>query len=98
VSLLQAVPPSRTIRLWRGQSLYLLAETDAELEHWLFNRLGKKPDGFNTDMAAFLWIGRAPVPREYPSTGQQLRALAAQGDSSAGALLSDLVPATVRRK
>jgi molybdopterin/thiamine biosynthesis adenylyltransferase len=91
VSLIQAEPPSRTIRLWRGQSLYLLAETDAELQHWLLNRFGKKPDGFNTDAAAFLWLGTAPVPHEYPSTGQELRALAAQAVSSASALLTDLV-------
>jgi len=90
ISLVQSVPPTRAIRLWRGKSLYLLAETDAELEHWLLNRFGKSPDGFKTGAAAFLWIGTPLLPREYPSTGQELRVLAAQAGSSAGALLSDL--------
>ena len=91
VSLLQPAPPTRAIRLWRGKSLYLLAETDAELEHWLLNRFGKKLEAFNTDTAAFLWVGTPPVPREYPSTGQDLRVLAAQAGSNASTLLSDLV-------
>lgn len=91
VTLVQPAPPTRAIRLWRGRDLYLLAETDAELEHWLLNRFGKKPDGFKAEAAAFLWVGTPLLPREYPSTGQELRALAAQVGSNASALLSDLV-------
>jgi sulfur-carrier protein adenylyltransferase/sulfurtransferase len=93
ISLLQPSPPTRVVRVWRGKSFYLFAESDGELEHWLANRFGTKPDGFKTDAAAFLWIGTPPVPDDYPSTGQSLRNFASKAGSDGSAILSELARA-----
>lgn len=91
ISLLRAEPPTREVRVWRGKKVYILAETDAELDGWLVNRFGKKPGGYRTDPAAYLWLGTAPAPSDYPRTGQALRQLAATAGEEAKALLSDFV-------
>jgi molybdopterin/thiamine biosynthesis adenylyltransferase len=93
ISLVEPAPPTRTIRLWRGKGFYLLADTDAAIEQWLLNRGGKKPDGFSPEAAALVWVGTPPVPRDYPSSGQALRALADQAGGTADMLLSGLVRA-----
>lgn len=91
VSLLTAEPPTREVRVWRGKKFYILAETDAELERWLVNRFGKKPDGFKTDTAALLWLEAPPIPSDYPRSGQDLRRLAAAAGDDPGALLAKFV-------
>ena len=93
ISLAEPAPPTRAIRLRRGKGFYLLADTDAAIERWLVNRFGKKPDDFSPEAAALVWVGTPPVPRDYPSTGHALRALAAQAGGMANTLLSDLVRA-----
>ena len=91
LSLLRPIPPTRLIRVWRGKNSYVLAENDAGVGRWLTNRFGKTPDGFQTELGAFFWRSAPLVPREYPSTGQQLLSLAAQVGRDATALLSDIV-------
>jgi hypothetical protein len=90
ISLLPPEPPTRLIRLWREKGSYVLAEADVEIEHWLVNRFGKKPDGFVTESAALFWQDAAPVPAEYPSCGQHLLTSVSRTSTEAGRLLSDL--------
>jgi molybdopterin/thiamine biosynthesis adenylyltransferase len=97
VSLIDPMPPTRAIRLWRGRGAYVIAETDAELERWLVNRFGKKPNGFDVERAALLWLDTPLVPNQYPATGQDLRALTAHAGRNADALLFSLVRAYPRK-
>jgi molybdopterin/thiamine biosynthesis adenylyltransferase len=75
ISLLRAEPPTRLVRLWRGKPFYLIGETDAELRQWLLNVSAKLPERFDTIAAGLLWLGKPPIPCEYPTTGTSLRAL-----------------------
>lgn len=90
ISLLKPQPPSRLVRLWKGAHYYVLGETDREIRDWLANRFGKAPHDFTTVPAGILWIGEAPFPRDYPSSGTSLRMLA-QHDAKANELLLTLV-------
>jgi sulfur-carrier protein adenylyltransferase/sulfurtransferase len=90
ISILRCEPPTREVRLWRGKNYYLLAEIEAELVHWLRNRSGPLPSGFASDPAAFVWLGDALVPSEYPATAHELRVLAARADRESASLLSRL--------
>jgi len=93
LSLLRAEPPTRQVRVWRGNKTYVLAETDIELERWLINRFGKKPDDYKTETAAYLWLGSPPAPIDYPRTGQSLRRLVASVGEEPKALLCDIARA-----
>lgn len=91
ISLLNAVAPTRLVRVWRGSTVYVLGETDMDLKRWLANRFGKKLETFRTDAAGLFWFGAPPPPRNYPRTGQALRALISRGGADANDLLSRLV-------
>jgi sulfur-carrier protein adenylyltransferase/sulfurtransferase len=76
ISLIRPEPPTRQIWGWWGKNAYVLGETPEQIEQWIVNRFGSRPKGFQTHEAAFLWIGTPPVPRDYPQSGQDVRALA----------------------
>lgn len=90
ISLLDPVPPTRRVRLWRGKTLYIVGDSDPAIEAWLTNRFGKTPAAFKTDAAALLWVGTPLLPNEYPQSAQDLRALAARTGHAATELLADL--------
>lgn len=94
ISLLNAADPTRLVRVWRGNTVYVLGETDLDLKLWLANRFGKKPESFTTDAAGLFSFGAPPPPRDYPRTGQALRALITRGGADANDLLSRLVRET----
>jgi hypothetical protein len=94
VSLIEATPPSRLVRLWRGKTQYVLGETEAQLEAWVANRSGGKPARFETEPAALLWLEDPIAPRDYPRRPGELWKLAARTPGGGGALLEQLVLAT----
>jgi len=91
VSLMRPEPPSRMVKVWRGQATYVMAETEADVCNWLANRHGKKPDDFQVEDAAFMWLEAPPIPSAYPATGKALRELVGQEGKESEAVLSELV-------
>lgn len=75
ISLLSIRPPTRLISMWEGVNLKLLADTDAALQRWLFNRFGQWIDR-SIVRALLLWLERPLLPREYPRTATDIRDLA----------------------
>jgi molybdopterin/thiamine biosynthesis adenylyltransferase len=90
ISLVKPEPPTRTIKLCRGDAFDMLAETDAEIRRWLENRFGKVPVKLKIEPAAFIWIGEPPVPRDYPASGSSLVTLATATSPQASSLLAEL--------
>lgn len=78
VSLLHAKPPSRVVKVWRGQGEYVVAETEADLRQWLANRPGNRLSNFKAEDAAFVWLKSPPLPAAYPATGQAFREIVVQ--------------------
>lgn len=91
VSLMRPAPPSRTVKVWRGQAIYVMGETEADICNWLANRHGRKPGDFHAEDAAFVWLKSPPIPSAYPATGKGLRALVGQASKESEAILSELV-------
>ena len=83
VSLVHPEPPTRLIAVWRGKKTYILGETPEQIEQWIVNRSGLRPNGFRTDDAALLWIGRPLTPSQYPASGRDVGALAAHAGGEA---------------
>ena len=96
ISLLRAGGPTRAIRVWRGNAVYVLAENDTELRAWLVNRFGNKSTGYPSQDAILLWLKAAPLPRDYPRLALALRSLTT-GDAEAIKLLSKLARAGMDR-
>ncbi|MEQ1864441.1 MAG: ThiF family adenylyltransferase [Micropepsaceae bacterium] len=89
ISILEARPPSRSVRVWRGKNAYVFSESEDDLKRWLRNRVGKKADP-RSDPAAFVWVGPAPSPADDPRSGRNLRDFIASRDQRAEGLLQDL--------
>ena len=86
VSLLTPAPPSRVVRVWRGEGLEIVGEDAMTLTQWVRRRFGAEVDA-TTEPAAFLWLPTPPLPDDYPNTASDLRALAvAAGEDAAAAL------------
>ena len=86
VSLLTPAPPSRVVRVWRGEGLEIVGEDAMTLTQWVRRRFGAEVDA-TTEPAAFLWLPTPPLPNDYPNTASDLRALAvAAGEDAAAAL------------
>jgi molybdopterin/thiamine biosynthesis adenylyltransferase len=76
-SLLDPVPPTRAIRLWMGNSYYLLGETDIDIANWLRNRRNDRSEAKDTTTTAImLWLEEPLLPSEYPKCGADLLRLA----------------------
>ncbi len=91
VSLMRPEPPSRKVKVWRGQATHVMGETEADICNWLANRHGRKPNDFQAEDAAFVWLKSPPIPSAYPATGKGLRALVGQAGRESEAVLSELV-------
>jgi molybdopterin/thiamine biosynthesis adenylyltransferase len=74
VSLLCPSEPSRLIRVWRGRDFNLAADNDETLRRWFVNRHGAWGDR-TTSIGLFVGLKRPLLPREYPRTGADVRAL-----------------------
>lgn len=85
-SLLTPAPPSRIVRVWRGEGLEIVGEDAGTLTQWVRRRFGADVDT-TTEAAAFLWLRAPPLPVDYPNTASDLRALAvATGKDAVAAL------------
>lgn len=89
-SLLDAAPPTRMVRIWRGKPSYVLAEDDEKLTTWLTNVVGKLPPHIRTEDAALIWAGEPLLPREYPENGANLLRIARRAGPDAEELLQRL--------
>ncbi|WP_133366496.1 ThiF family adenylyltransferase [Qipengyuania sediminis] len=70
-SLLRPGPPSRPVKLWRGEGLEVVGEDAESLSRWLRNRF--EPGGkLRFEDAAFLWAPEPPLPGRYPESGADL--------------------------
>lgn len=76
-SLLAPAPPTRVVRVWRGQGFYLLGDSEPVMLDWLRNLFGEtKPPRPTTEAALLLWLDQPLPPREYPRTAADVLALA----------------------
>lgn len=91
VSLLRAEPPSRMVKVWRGQTTYVMAETEADLRRWLAHRNEKNPGDFEAEDAALVWLKSPPLPSAYPATGKNFRDIVRQAGQQGDRILSDLI-------
>ena len=86
VSLLTPAPPSRVVRVWRGEGLEIVGEDAVILAQWVRRRFGAEVDT-TTEPAAFQWLPTPLLPVDYPNTAFDLRVLAdAAGEDAAAAL------------
>ena len=85
-SLLTLAPPSRVVRVWRGNGLEVVGEHPRTLAEWVRRRFGDKVNA-TTEEAAFIWLPKPPLPVEYPETATDLHALAAAAGQEAVAAL-----------
>jgi molybdopterin/thiamine biosynthesis adenylyltransferase len=74
-SLISPKPPSRLVRVWRGEGLEVVGEDQGSLADWVVRRFGEKAP-VKTEAAAFLWLDVPPLPPEYPDTAADLYRLA----------------------
>lgn len=85
-SLLTPAPPSRVVQVWKGEDLEVVGEDAKSVADWVRRRFGANVET-TTAAAAFLWLGRPPLPADYPDTASDLRSLAAAvGDDAVGVL------------
>ena len=86
VSLLTPEPPSRVVRVWRGENLEIVGEDAETLAQWVRRRFGAEVD-VTTEEGAFLWLRTPPLPADYPNRASDLRALAVAAGNDAVAAL-----------
>ena len=89
-SLLRPEPPSRVVRVWRGEGLHVVGDDAPTLAQWVRRRYGSRVDT-RTRSAAFIWLDMPPLPGEYPETAADLRRLAVATGPDASAALGEAV-------
>lgn len=89
-SLLTPAPPSRVVRIWRGNRLEIIGQDQPTLAKWVRHRFGP---GTNTtaEEAVFMWLQQPPLPSDYPTTARDLRTLAAAAGPDAETALGKVV-------
>jgi hypothetical protein len=77
LTLLDPGPPSRRVRVWEGASQTIVAENDEQLRAWLQNAAPKvAASKVKSRAGAFVWLDRVPTPADYPSSANDVYALA----------------------
>ncbi|WP_165505644.1 ThiF family adenylyltransferase [Rhizobium leguminosarum] len=72
-SLLEPKGPSRTIFVWQGTTMSVVAETEETLKAWLRHRFEGIPERqLVCERACFLWLDSPPLPSEYPQQASGL--------------------------
>lgn len=89
-SLVDPSPPTRMIRVWRGQRFYLLSEDEAQALSWLRNRFDESKQPWTTNPAALLWLKRPLLPRDYPRTARNLLTLAREHALDGAGVLAEV--------
>ncbi|KRR25284.1 molybdopterin biosynthesis protein [Bradyrhizobium lablabi] len=83
LSLLDPGPPSRRVRVWQGVNQTIVAESDEQLRTWLQNAAPKvAASKIKSLSGAFVWLDRVPTPAEYPSSANDVYALAERNGST----------------
>lgn len=85
-SLLTPGPPSRVVRIWRGNGLELIGEDAETLAQWVHRRFEADID-ITSEEVAFIWLRTPPLPNDYPVSASDLRALALGTGRDAAAAL-----------
>ena len=88
-SLVVPVPPSRRVRVWRGEGLEVIGEDQESLAAWVRHRFGDKTP-VKTEVAAFLWLETPPLPADYPETAADLHRMAERIGEDAKAALEEV--------
>ena len=87
-SLLRPEPPSRVVRVWRGEGLQVVGEDASTLGQWLCRRYGADVNT-RTRPGAFIWLDTPLLPAEYPETAADLRGLAVEAGRDASEALGE---------
>jgi sulfur-carrier protein adenylyltransferase/sulfurtransferase len=83
LSLIEAAPPSRIIKVWEDRKRIVIADGNEQLQTWLRN--------LNPDMplpecrvrnGVLLWLDEVPLPSEYPSSAKEVYAIAARAGAA----------------
>jgi len=90
-SLMDPSGPSRPVRIWRGKTHRLIADSKGEVRKWLANRGKLTVADVMIEDAVLLWFDRPPLPAEYPKTAQDLFGLAASAEGGGVALLERML-------
>ena len=77
-TLVEPHGPSRIVYVWTGQSHPVIGESEQQVLTWLRNFLGNQPQFDKTEEACLLWLDKALVPCDYPTTAAHLYRLAGQ--------------------
>jgi len=91
-SLLAPAPPSRVVKVWRGEGLEVVGEDAESLAGWVRRRFGVHVETTSQD-AAFIWLGAPPTPTDYPERASDLRGMAAAAGCDAVAALEQVATA-----
>ena len=91
ISLINPGPPSREVRVWCGDPIYLIADDEEAIRQWLLNFRRSLPKHFSTQRGMLVWSGSAPIPAEYPESGPSLYKSLAASDKTAKDILGSLV-------
>lgn len=75
-SLLASDGPCRLVRIWRGEAWSVVGESEEKVLTWLQHSYGKQPQFDSTDLACFLWLPKALLPKQYPRTAGDIYRLA----------------------
>lgn len=90
-SLLAPAPPTRVVRVWRGQGFYLLGDSEPAVLDWLQNLFGEtKARQRTTEPALLLWLDQPLLPTQYPKTAADVLALAQSSDPASAAQLEHI--------
>lgn len=87
-SLIRPVPPSRSIRVWKGEGITVVGENEEALLTWVARRYGYGATG-DTRHGAFFWMETPPLPAQYPHTAADLYSLAEELGPDAVNVLED---------
>jgi len=89
VSLLNPKPPSRIVRVWKGNGITIFGEEEEALAVWLQNSFGKK--NYNLEPSAFLWLSETMVPCQYPKMNSDVAKIARRQTKNGTLILSELI-------
>ncbi len=91
ISLIEPRGPGRRVVVWRGKLATVIGEDSEVLKRWL-SRWTANPQGaaYRLHDGALIWLPAPLLPREYPRTAADVRALVQQRSPEATGVLEDL--------
>lgn len=89
-SILESLQTSRLIKVCNYEKQSVLAENQNDLSEWMANLHQKRPSYFHIEDALMIWLQTAPMPSEFPKTGDGLCELIKKSDNQGIRLFADL--------